>query len=158
MKCRFNKAQLGKVMLASLEQITAHFEEQYGVELEVKADEFPYKLKVRMGEKEARLIWSVDDGAYLWDGDSLPAPEPESQPDPHEKVGEIKEWQRPEKPVTSPESVRVYDKTELSGPESEIRYEQEIEKLPLDVAIDFFMALTSEEQTQFMVEVWKRVK
>lgn len=129
---RFNTAQLGTKMESCLNTLLAEMQKTQKEEIEVIADEFPYKLIVKAANgSEAKIAWDADAGDYKFVGEPLPASQPESP-----NVGEIKDWQRPEKAASSPEPISVS---------------------PLEFAVGAFIALSPEQRTAFFNEVWRSV-
>ncbi len=70
---RFNKAQLERNMLDSLEQVVAVLQSENEAEIEVTALEFPNKLSVKLDEGPMFLIWDAEKKSYS----GLTSPEPE---------------------------------------------------------------------------------
>lgn len=73
---RFNKAQLERNMLDSLEQVVAVLQSENEAEIEVSALEFPKKLSVKLDKGPMFLIWDAEKKSYS--GLTSPEPEPES--------------------------------------------------------------------------------
>ena len=133
---RFNKAQLGTEMGNALNTLLVELQKTQVEEIEVIADEFPYKLIVKNAKGELLpIIWQADKKqyAYLLDQDLKPFKEPE-------KIGEIKDWQRPEKAVTSP----------APEPAPEIN-------VTVDGVVSQFMGLPVDQRTKFFCEMWKAI-
>ena len=74
---RFNKAQLERNMLNSLEQVVAVLQSENEAEIEVSALEFPNKLSVKLDKGPMFLIWDAEKKSYS--GSSIPEPEPEPE-------------------------------------------------------------------------------
>lgn len=140
---RFNTAQLGPKMENALNSLFAGLQKTQTEEIEVIADEFPEKLIVKTADGiEAKIAWDADEQCYRYVGEPLPA----FSPDPDEKVGEVKEWQRPEKSATSPEP----EPAQAPEPAPEI-------KVTVDGVVSQFMVLLPEQRTAFFCEAWKSI-
>ncbi len=72
---RFNKAQLERDRVDSLEQVVAVLQSENEAEIEVSAWEFPEKLSLKLDKGPMILIWDAEKKSYS--GSSSPEPEPE---------------------------------------------------------------------------------
>lgn len=80
MKYRFNKAQLERDRLDSLEQVVAVMQSENQAEIEVSALEFPDKLSVKLDSDTMVLTWDAEKKSYS--GSTIPEPELEPEPEP----------------------------------------------------------------------------
>jgi len=127
---RFNKAQLGPAMENALNELLTLYQSKQEDEIEVIADEFPYKLIVKTtGGVSNPIVWDEDKKSYGFVG--VP----------------VNEAPLPEAPAAVPAAVPSAET--LAAARSDIA---------VNVIVQSFMALNPQQRTAFFAEVWNLIK